>query len=152
MPIWTGIMRSTFKRGREIASSAPVESEFSSLKTTFRQLLHVDKFILFHIEYLNQKVRLSAADGKKSKKTIEREKVQKVLSHLEKRKIHVSSTAPTMHDLEIDKNLKSPNISSSDFIIGPHNDLTNNAKTSFDSDEHHEGKAHNMNKNLVLKS
>ena len=66
LPIWTGIVRSIFKQGGEIITSAPVDSEFSSLKTTsVPQLLRVDKFILSHIEYIYEKVRLVAADAQK---------------------------------------------------------------------------------------
>ena len=91
LPIWTAIMRSTFKRGGEIATSAPVESEFSSLKNTaFPQLLRVDKFILSHIEYLYGKVRLVAADAQKlEEKSIKREKLQKVSSRSAKNKVRI---------------------------------------------------------------
>ena len=63
---WTDIMRYIFRREGEIATSAPVESEFSSLKNTaFPQIIRVDKFIHSRIEYLYKKVRLVAADAQK---------------------------------------------------------------------------------------
>ena len=61
-------MKSLFKRGEEISTSAWVESEFSFLKTTaFSQLLGTDKFIFSHIKYLYEKVRLMVADSEKLK-------------------------------------------------------------------------------------
>ncbi|EFN66884.1 120.7 kDa protein in NOF-FB transposable element, partial [Camponotus floridanus] len=55
LPLWTGIMRSYFKRGSQIASSSFVEAEFSALKTrVFKNQLpmRIDKFIIRHLEYL----------------------------------------------------------------------------------------------------
>ena len=89
LPIWNGIMKGTFRRGGANATSAPGESEFSGLKTTvFRQLLRADKFILSHIEYLNEKVRIAVVDGIKIKeKLIQTEKEQKISTKSVKKKV-----------------------------------------------------------------
>ena len=72
-------------------TSAPVESEFSSLKhTAFPQILRVNKFNLSRIEYLYKKVRLVAADAQKlEEKPIKMEKVQKVSSRPAKNKVQI---------------------------------------------------------------
>lgn len=69
LPLWTGIMRTHFKRGSHIATSSNVEAEFSEIKTrVFKNQLpmRIDKFIIRHIEYLEGSLRLVGAPNQKS--------------------------------------------------------------------------------------
>lgn len=83
LPLWTGIMRPFFKRGEEVATSAPVESEFSALKSRFKRQMRVDKFAILHIDYLDEKVKLAAAESVKvPKKATEDKRQEKSLIDL----------------------------------------------------------------------
>lgn len=63
VPLWTGIMRSHFKRGGLIATSASVESAFNDLKNkTFKGQLPIrpDKFVLQHLDALDGQIKLAS--------------------------------------------------------------------------------------------
>lgn len=61
LPLWTGIMRPSFKSDEEIAMSSAVESLFADYKSRAfkgRLPMRVDKFIISHLNYLDGKLRL----------------------------------------------------------------------------------------------
>lgn len=63
LPLWTGVMRSYFKRGSVIATSSSVEAEFNDLKNRALagQLpMRVDKFVLRYLEHLDGRIKLAS--------------------------------------------------------------------------------------------
>lgn len=64
LPLWTGIMRPYFKCGTDIATPSSVESLFAEYKTRLFKgniPMRVDKFIIYHIDYLDGRLRLDLA-------------------------------------------------------------------------------------------
>lgn len=69
VPLWTNIMRSYFQNNRETVTSSFVEAEFAELKTrVFKNKLpmRIDKFIFYHIDYLDGRLKLACASNKKT--------------------------------------------------------------------------------------
>lgn len=65
LPIWTGVMRSYFKKSHEIATSSSVEAKFSELKNrAFKGQLPMktDEFAIQHLEFLDAKISLACND------------------------------------------------------------------------------------------
>lgn len=63
LPHWTGIMRCYFERSSIIATSSSVESEFADLKRRefdIKLPMRIDKFVLHHLDYLDNKVKLAS--------------------------------------------------------------------------------------------
>lgn len=61
--LWSGVMRSHFQIGEEIATSSSVESTFADLKNrAFKNQLpmRADKFIYEHLDYLDGKIKLAS--------------------------------------------------------------------------------------------
>lgn len=66
LPLWTGIMRSHFKTGMEIATSSSVESIFAEYKRrVFKGCtsMRVDKFVISHLNYIDGRLRLDFANN-----------------------------------------------------------------------------------------